>query len=246
MKPTVLRSRSFLPTVMWLAVLLGVGLLTLTAPRSLADRATYDPTKTMVAFPLSTPPVIDGVITDEEWMSSVSWSIRVPRADAVPVDFSVADGIQGGTMTFGTILPEDNSDLRVIRIRARYDTNNLYVAVEVVDSSVQTDSADPDSRNGNTGMDDSVEVFVDGANANDADWAVGQLGGQFVITANNAYRENEAGNPGYGETAAWFAKTTVTGAVYDAEFRICLALLDRCGKRHFHKRTWEHLGRHFC
>ena len=49
----------------------------------------------------------------------------------------------------------------------------------------------------------------------------------WVITANNAYRENEAGNPGYGETAAWFAKTTVNnnGTGYDAEFRISLALL---------------------
>jgi hypothetical protein len=75
-------------------------------------------------------------------------------------------------------------------------------------------------------MDDSVEVFVDGANANDAAWAPGQLGGQFVITANNAYREMEAGNPGYGETAAWFAKTSLFGAVgYNAEFRISLALL---------------------
>ena len=80
--------------------------------------------------------------------------------------------------------------------------------MQVRDSSIQTDSADPDSKNGNTWMDDSVEVFVDGANANDPAWAAGQLGGQFVITANNAYRENEAGNPGYGETAAWFAKTS--------------------------------------
>src|SRR5207244_3396006 len=91
--------------------------------------------------------------------------------------------------------------------------------------SSQADSAEPDSRNGNTWMDDSVEVFVDGANSNDAAWAPGQLGGQYVITANNAYRENEAGNPGYGETAAWFARTTVSGIGYNAEFRISLALL---------------------
>ena len=34
-----------------------------------------------------------------------------------------------------------------------------------------------------------------------------------------------AGNPGYGETAAWFAVTTVTATGYDAEFRISLAIL---------------------
>ena len=127
-------------------------------------------------------------------------------------------------MTGGTVLPEDNDDLSC-QIRARYDANNLYMAIQVRDSSIQTDSAEPDSRNGNTWMDDSVEVFVDGANSNDAAWAPGQLGGQYVITANNAYRENEAGNPGYGETAAWFAKTTLTANGYDAEFRISLAIL---------------------
>src|SRR4051794_38589649 len=100
MKPTlltVLGSRSFLPSSMSLALLSGAGLLALTAPRSLADRATYDPTKTMIAFPLSTPPVIDGVITDEEWLPYSSWSITVNPL--------IADGIQGGAMTGGAVLP---------------------------------------------------------------------------------------------------------------------------------------------
>ena len=80
MKPTLTSlvvSRSFPPTLKGQALLLGFGLLTLTAPRCLADRATYDPTKTMVAFPLSTPPVIDGVMTDAEWLPYISWSITV-------------------------------------------------------------------------------------------------------------------------------------------------------------------------
>jgi len=193
MKPTVpslLVSRSSLPTLIELALLLSAGFLTLTASQCLADRATYDPTKTMVSFPLSTPPVIDGVINDDEWLPYSSWSIRAPLAGE-----SVADGLQGGTLTSGT-LPADDNDLSV-RIRARYDANNLYVAVHVNDSSIFTDSADPGSRNGNTWMDDSVEVFVDGANANDATWSTSHPGGQYVITANNAYREMEAGNPGY-------------------------------------------------
>jgi Carbohydrate family 9 binding domain-like len=213
--PSLIVSRSLL----LLALLLGAGLLTLTAPRCQADRATYDPTKTMVAFPLSTPPVIDGVITDAEWLPYSSWSIRTPMTGE-PL---IADGIQGGTLTFGT-LPADDNDLSV-RIRARYDANNLYVAVQVTDSIIFTDSADPGSRNGNTWMDDGVEVYVDGANANDAAWAAGQLGGEYAITANNAYREMEAGNPGYGETAAWYAMTTLTAVGYDAEFRISMALL---------------------
>src|SRR5262245_47226858 len=121
--PTLVVSRSFLPTLIWPALLLGVGLLGLSVPRCLADRATYDPTKTMVAFPIGTPPVIDGVINDDEWVRTSSWSITVNPL--------LADGIQGGTMTGGTVLPEDNDDLSVRSIRVRYDADNLYVAVQV-------------------------------------------------------------------------------------------------------------------
>jgi hypothetical protein len=135
-----------------------------------------------------------------------------------------ADGIQGGTISGS--LPTDDNDLSV-RIRARYDANNLYVAVHVNDSSIFTDTAEALSRNQNTWMDDSVEVFVDGANANDANWSASNPGGQYVITANNAYMELAAGDPGYGESAPWYALTTVNanGTGYDAEFRISLALL---------------------
>ena len=55
-------------------------------------------------------------------------------------------------MTSGTVPPADNDDLSR-QIRARYDTRNLYLAVRVRDSSIQTDSADPDSKNGNTSSD---------------------------------------------------------------------------------------------
>src|SRR5262249_54270296 len=88
-----------------------------------------------------------------------------------------------------------------------------------------TDSAAEGSKNGSTWDDDSVEVFVDGKNANAAKWDKSQVGGQFVITANNAYREEEAGNPGFGENAAWFAKTARTDTGYSAEFRISLSAL---------------------
>lgn len=97
---------------------------------------------------------------------------------------------------------------------------------------IRDDSAEAGSRNGATGEDDSVEVFVDGDNSNfatrDATGSNPEIvasGGQFVITVNNAYREAEAGNPGYGPDAAWFARTTKTEAGYDAEFRISLKTL---------------------
>src|SRR4030095_6176216 len=90
-----------------LSQLLVAGLVTLAVPRCLADRATYDPTKTMVAFPVPTPPVvrggeifettpivIDGDITDEEWLpSGGSWSVTVNPL--------IADGIHGGELVSG-------------------------------------------------------------------------------------------------------------------------------------------------
>ena len=121
-------------------------------------------------------------------------------------------------------LPVDNDDLS-FEVRAGYDTNFLYVAVHVRDSVISTDDVAADSANGNTWFDDSVEVFVDGINANDPSYAPGQLGGQYVITANNAYRDPDPANPSYGKTNAWFAKTAISGNGYDAEFRISMASL---------------------
>ncbi|MCI0534427.1 MAG: hypothetical protein L0Z50_04300 [Verrucomicrobiales bacterium] len=180
-------------------------------------RTTFDDTKTQVTLPTDTPPVIDGVIDANEWGSGTRWRVAV--------DPNLSDGIRSGELTLGTA-PTDSDDLS-FQIFTRYDANNLYVAVQVRDSSIQTDSADADSANGSTWEDDSVEVFVDGANANDRTWAAGQIGGQFVVTANNAYRENEAANPGYGPNAAWYARTTpaADGSGYDAKFRISLATL---------------------
>lgn len=187
-----------------------------------ADRTTIDPTRTQTAFPLAAPPVIDGVIDDSEWGQAGGfqgnyWSVH-PDAKAL-------DGITAGVLGLGP-LPEDVDDLS-FTIYAGYDATDLYIAVRVRDDQPFNDSAEAGTANGNTWEDDSVEVFVDGANANDAAWAAGQIGGQFVITANNAYREAEAGNPGYGLSAPWYAQATarIDGSGYDAEFRISLATL---------------------
>ena len=161
--------------------------------------------------------MIDGTITDAEWGGIPTWSVTI--------DSHSADGIQNGQVGDVTDLPVDNDDLSMPAIRVGYDTNYLYVAVHVRDSVISTDDAAADSANGNTWFDDSVEVFVDGINANDARYSPGQLGGQHVITANNAYRDPDTANPSYGETNAWFAKTAVSGNGYDAEFRISMASL---------------------
>jgi len=187
-----------------------------------ADRATFDPTRTQTAFPLATPPTIDGVIDPAEWARAGGsqqnyWSVH-PDANAL-------DGITAGVMGYGP-LPQDIDDLS-FNIYAGYDDNYLYIGVRVRDDQIFTDSAEAGSRNGTTWEDDSVEVFVDGNNANDANWSAANPGGQYVITANNAYREAEAGNPGYGTNAAWYAQTALRadGSGYDAEFRIALTNL---------------------
>lgn len=208
------------------AVILTVGVCS-----SLGDRATFDQTKTQIALPLDTPPTIDGVINTEEWnrasgASGNSWLIT-PNAN-------LEDGILGGALGDNTgSVPSSAADLSFY-IYAGYDSANLYIAVHVTDDIIMTDDAAADSANGNTWMDDAVEVFLDGDNSNFAtrdtsgtNPEVVGTGGQYVITANNAYREAEAGNPGFGPGKAWEAKTSVRtdGTGYDAEFRIALKTL---------------------
>jgi hypothetical protein len=112
---------------------------------------------------------------------------------------------------------------------AGYDADNFYIGVKVQDDNFFSDSADEQSKNGSTWHDDAVEIFIDGDNSNlDTRDTSGNnpnvvgTGGQFVITVNNAYREQEAGNPGYGEDEAWYALVTTGDGGYDAEFRISM------------------------
>lgn len=197
----------------------------------LGDRTQLDPTKTQFALPLEVAPTIDGVIEAGEWAraagGSGEWRVfNRTDADGNPV-------IRGGAIGDAGTPPVDDADLS-FNIYAGYDANYLYVAVHVTDDVISVDSAEENSANGTTWMDDSVEVFVDGDNSNletrdtsGSNPAVVGTGGQYVITANNAYRDAEAGSPGYGEAKPWFAKTALRadGKGYDAEFRISLKLL---------------------
>ena len=74
-------------------LLLSLIILTVGANLGLADRATYDPTKTQMALPLPTPPTIDGVIdTAVEWQ----WAQGVGPSWIVRPDTALDDGIRGG------------------------------------------------------------------------------------------------------------------------------------------------------
>ena len=185
-----------------------------------------DPTKTQMALPLPQAPIIDGVLdSDEGWAFAGGaaqnfWSVRYDEA--------LDDLLRGGG--FGDGNPDeiwDETDIQ-FNMYAGVFENDLYVAVEVTDDWIVNDNADPNSEDGSTWEDDSVEIFIDGDNSNFEERntagipEVVDTGGQFVITANNARRDKEAGDPSFGENADWYAKTDLTDTGYVAEFRISL------------------------
>lgn len=199
-----------------------------------------DPTKTKIAQRVTQAPVIDGLIDNADWTprSDDNWRIvQDPNIIANIPGFAPFDVIRGGRV-YGTVLDTEaiagaNNDLNIRDIRVGYDDKYLYVAVAVQDSVATNDSAAEGSKNGETWNDDSVEIFIDGNNSNfpnrstDGVADVIGTGGQFVIARNNAYRDKEAGNPGYGPNALWYAKAAenATADGYQVEFRIALSIL---------------------
>ena len=186
-----------------------------------------DPTKTRYSLPLPEPPTIDGIIdVDESWIwaggaAGNNWRITI--------DDNLEDFIRGGQLgDGGGEAPFDNADLS-FNIYAGHDSENLYIAAQITDFDIGDDSAEAESEDGSTWLDDSVEIFIDGDNSNFPDRdttgenpALVDTGGQFVIGLNNAFRDAEAGKPGYGPEEAWYAQADLTDAGWNAEFRISL------------------------
>lgn len=203
-------------------------------PAAMADRSTLDETKTRVAMPLPEPPVIDGFIDldgGESWVYAGGAQPNGVSYWTIQFNENLEDFTQGGNVASG-IGPIDGNDIN-IQMYAGYDSDYLYVAVRVVDDILFDDSAEAESQNGETWHDDSVEVFVDGDNSNypERDTAGDKpegwsTGGQYVVTINNAYREAEAGNPGYGPDAAWYGLADINAnGNYDFEFRISMDII---------------------
>ncbi len=203
-----------------------IGLACLAIPWAHAAKTELDQTKTRLALPINGPIIIDGVIdTDTEWasVSQSGWTFRIdPAADG--------DGVLGGDLGSGD-LPDDDTDLSADIFAGTLD-GFLYIGVRVFDETIVTDTAEARSENGNTWQDDSVEIFIDGDNSNvdtrdtsGTNPDIVDTGGQFVITANNAYRHMEAGNPLYDPSSGWFAQTKESDDGYHAEFRIPLSMI---------------------
>lgn len=199
-----------------------------------------DPTKTKIAQRVSQAPVIDGEIDDADWAprSDNNWVItQDPGIIAGIPGQAPFDVIRGGRLHGAALDTEEatgfNDDLNLTDIRIGHDDDNLYIAVAVQDFENSGDSAAQGSEDGQTWQDDSVEIFIDGNNSNfpnrstsgEAD-VVG-TGGQFVIARNNAYRDKESGDPGFGPNGLWYASASenTDGDGYVVEFRIALSVL---------------------
>ena len=217
---TVSRNRRSVRT--GLAIVLAIA--TVSIPASALGDDHLDPTKTRYSLPLPDAPTIDGIIDADEWV----WAGGAANNNwRVTIDENLDDFIRGGELVVGED-PFDNEDLS-FNIYVGHDSENLYVAAQISDFDTFTDTADAESENGQTWLDDSVELFIDGDNSNFPDrdttgtnQELVATGGQYVISANNAYRHAEAGNPGYGPNDTWYARTDFTDAGYDAEFRVSL------------------------
>ena len=96
----------------------------------------------------------------------------------------------------------------------------IYVAIDVTDDMVVNDTAEAGSEDKTTWEDDSVEIFFDADHDLELGRGVGQFEGQYVFTANGAWRDNEANNPTFGRDADWFAATSKTSRGYQVEFKV--------------------------
>ena len=220
-------------------------ILMIVAGFAYADRTTYDETKTQIAHEMPVAPVIDGVIEPEAWIyaggsytdgTNSYWQFAYTEDLDKQHEFKAGlddDYIKGAHIDNGGQGPLFAEDFGA-QIYVGYDDEYLYVAVRVTDDILWDDSAEAGSENGSTWTDDSVEIFVDGDNSNyDVRDTAGDkpegwsTGGQYVITINNAYRQAEAGNPGFGPDEAWYAhcEWNEAGTGYEAEFRISLSIL---------------------
>ncbi|MFC1716907.1 sugar-binding protein [Candidatus Poribacteria bacterium] len=161
---------------------------------------------TLVAPMVTPPPVIDGTIGEMEWALALGTEVTP----------------ETGSWDFGETVVS-------YTFFVMYDSDYLYVAARFVDDDIQIDSAAEGSMDGQTWMDDSVEIFVDGNHnrAADAfDAAETPFGGQHVITANNAVRFTDGVSSfGNGPDDDYYAVADIkSDTVWEVEARLKLSL----------------------
>lgn len=122
----------------------------------------------------------------------------------------------------------DASDLSY-RFAVAYDQTALYVAVEVTDDALQSDSTEPSAIVTAPSLhepwkDDAVEVFLDGNNndaPNNRSPEEKPTGGEFSLVHDGSATSDESGVPGaFGATGPWYGRTRVSGKQVVYEYRL--------------------------
>lgn len=140
------------------------GVLLLVVGSAFAEKQTLIPgQQTMVARRTHKPVVIDGVLNPAEWSAAIPVHVNAVKPGEAPGLVPMVDwGV--GPMPLS---PPRNQDDCSYTIRAMYDDNYLYVAVDVADDIIKT---------GNPAilwLDDVVELYIDGDQKSPDDWANG-------------------------------------------------------------------------
>ena len=167
--------------------------------------------KTYSAPEVAKAPVVDGKINADEYAAATL--IPVNLATGEPQTAAGTDAWPPGTFEASAW--------------AVHDATAVYVAVDVIDANVVTDTAEAGSEDGTTWEDDSVEIFFDADLDKNHGGPTLDYEGQYVMTANGAHRDAEARNPTFGEDGDWYGATTLTSKGYQIEFKVKKsALLD--------------------
>ena len=160
--------------------------------------------KAYVAPQVTKAPTVDGKINANEYAT----------ATAIPINPATG---QAQTSAGIDIWPAGTFEATAW---VTHDDTAVYVAVDVIDTTVVTDTAEAGSEDGTTWEDDSVEIFFDADLDQNRGGPTVDFEGQYVLTANGAYRDNEARNPTFAQDGAWYGASTLTSKGYQIEFKV--------------------------
>lgn len=160
--------------------------------------------KTYASPEVTAAPVVDGVINAAEYASATPMPINLATGE--PQTAAGTDAWPPGTFE--------------ATAWAVHDATAVYVAVDVIDANVVTDTAEAGSEDGTTWEDDSVEIFFDADLSKTHGGPTQDYEGQYVLTANGAHRDAEARNPTFGEEGDWYGLATLTSKGYQVEFKV--------------------------
>lgn len=154
-------------------------------------------------------PVIDGQMSADEWSAAV----------AVYVEFDTPT-TEPGVVQPGWPIPKDQNDLSYV-VRALYDEENLYFAVEVADDIVIHDSPP-----GCPCDDDDVELYFDGDRKVDpeSEYGPGIEWGQFLTDTNGDKMCSACDF--WGKVVEWESVPGPSPRGYLVESRIPLSSID--------------------